>query len=182
MITETEAQAWLTDTLRREGWPKYTNRPSDRGGPTKGGITLKAFQAWAWAGDTRTIEDLKALPEASARTFYRDNYLQPWQWLPSARLTLLAADTAVLFGPNDVVIWLQEASGALPYDGVLGPVTKAAVERTNPEVLYRRFWRCRLAKHLKEAFDRETRTFLADHPATQLHNLAGWISRLGEFV
>ena len=34
----------ITDILRREGWPKYTNRAADKGGPTKGGITLETLE------------------------------------------------------------------------------------------------------------------------------------------
>ena len=52
----------VDEILRREGWPKYTNLAADRGGPTKGGITLGAWREYsgnrfADAGDVEAIQE-----------------------------------------------------------------------------------------------------------------------------
>lgn len=33
----------IDNILCREGWPRYAGRSSDRGGPTKGGSTLRRW-------------------------------------------------------------------------------------------------------------------------------------------
>ena len=43
---ENEIKDCLEKILEREGWPKYTDHPDDRGGPTKGGITLGTLRSW----------------------------------------------------------------------------------------------------------------------------------------
>nr|WP_222532573.1 glycosyl hydrolase 108 family protein [Azospirillum sp. 412522] len=45
-IPRDPTEAIIDTILRREGWPRYTDRPSDRGGPTKGGITLATLTNW----------------------------------------------------------------------------------------------------------------------------------------
>ncbi len=45
----------LTDVLQREGWPAVTDRAADRGGLTRGGITLKNYNAWLRAAGTAEL-------------------------------------------------------------------------------------------------------------------------------
>ena len=51
-----ELKSIIDALLNVEGWPQYTNRPSDKGGPTKGGITLPALSEYL--GRPATIEEL----------------------------------------------------------------------------------------------------------------------------
>ena len=63
----------VTDILKAEGWDAYTNDPADRGGPTKWGITQKA---WAdYRGHPVTEADMKSITEQQARDFYELKYI-----------------------------------------------------------------------------------------------------------
>ncbi len=63
----------ITDVLKAEGWDTYTNDPADRGGPTKWGITLKAWSEYR--GRDCTAADVQAITEAQARDFYEKLYV-----------------------------------------------------------------------------------------------------------
>ena len=73
-IPRDPTEAIIDTILRREGWPRYTNRPSDRGGPTKGGITLATLASWRKRPVTAT--DVAALDEAEVRAIYRARYIE----------------------------------------------------------------------------------------------------------
>ena len=64
----------ITEVLQREGWPAYTNDPADRGGPTKGGITLGSWRDHT-SNPYVTAEHVKNITEEQARAFYRHRYI-----------------------------------------------------------------------------------------------------------
>lgn len=116
----------LEDVLRHEGG--YVDNPVDRGGPTNMGITIP-FLADARGVSKVSIEpcDIKNLTLDQARQAYHKNL---WQ---RANIKLLPVpvdwfifDWAVMSGPRVPIRLLQEYVG-VKKDGVLGPVTAAAV-------------------------------------------------------
>jgi lysozyme family protein len=182
MISEALVHSILDDIERSEGWPKYTNRPSDRGGPTKGGITLTTLSTWR--GRPCTIADLQALERPEARAIYTHIYLTPWYWLPDDRLMHLCIDFHVNSGPSPPATALQLFANVTP-DGRVGPVTRGAILAVAPErypAMYQAVWTYRHAWFMRLAFDAEVREFLRTHPKTQLHNLQGWMNRLLRFL
>ena len=56
-----------------EGWPKYTDHPDDKGGPTKGGITLATLEHWRQRPCDK--EDLKQLDRHEARQIYQKMFI-----------------------------------------------------------------------------------------------------------
>jgi lysozyme family protein len=112
---------------KREGWPKYTNRPDDLGGTTKGGITLDTFRAWRH-DPTLHPKDLELLDEPEARAIYQFMFLQPFAALGDERLRLFLIDLGVLRGPRKAAIVLQQVVGARPFDGWIGPETVKALK------------------------------------------------------
>ncbi len=173
----------LTDLLRREGWPAYTDRASDKGGPTKGGVTLRTLSAWR--SRPCTIADLQALPEAEARAIYRRRYVEDPRFdrIADERLRALLVDAGVLSGPTTAIGWLQEACGTT-IDGVLGPDTLAAIVARGPETVYRDVLRLRTRAlvRLGTVLDPAFVAFLREHPGSQAANLSGWVNRCLEFV
>lgn len=172
----------ITDVLRREGWPAVTQHASDRGGLTKGGITLATACEWFKRALTRE-EFERMVDESTARLIYRERYAAPYLFIPHERLKALLVDYAVTSWHDDAIRALQRAVGTSP-DGVIGDVTRAAIldPTANLDEVYRKVYKIRQDKFVATAFDSKVRQFLADHPGTQLHNLRGWLNRLVEFA
>jgi lysozyme family protein len=111
---------------------KFTNDPDDSGGPTKWGITQKAYSAFI--GYAATAEDIAALTEEQAQIFYFQNYWRPLKCANISHLTvaLCLFDTAVLYGVGTAALMAQEACGlvggaVLKFDGIIGDKSLAAI-------------------------------------------------------
>lgn len=120
--------------IEREGG--YTNHPSDRGGPTKYGITEAVARAHGYAGAMRN------LPRDEAAAIYKRLYwLRPRFDQVAKRSGKIAAelfDTGVNMGPAVAATFLQRALSALNRnrsdypdlvpDGRIGPATLNALD------------------------------------------------------
>ena len=124
----------ITDVLKAEGWDAFTDHPADRGGPTKWGITQKAWAAWR--GHDVTVEEVQQITEAQARDFYEAEYvLGPrFNHLPE-KIQGLVVDCGVNHGTARAAKWLQKAVG-VKQDGDIGPITLTAVKNENPLAIY----------------------------------------------
>ena len=144
----------------------YTDRPNDRGGPTKFGITLKTLSDYR--GKDCTAEDVRELSEAEAKKIYKDLY---WDRLKlsevdNMNLCMVLFDQAVNRGTWKVTEQIQKILG-VKVDGVFGPVTLQAVNAINPKKL--------IIKFIIEA--QMAYVDMAIHGHGQLENLKGWIAR-----
>lgn len=180
----------VTALLLREG-REYTNDPIDHGGPTKFGITLRDLRAWrsriaADEGEAchirlaTTEADVEALEEAEAREIYRRRYiLDPgFDQIPDDWLRAFVVDTGVLQGQKTAVKLVQRALG-VTMDGILGPVTLAALAAADPALIRSIMIRNRI-QHLVACA-------LADVPpdtvsTTNLKFLRGWLNRVAAFL
>lgn len=102
----------------------YSNNPKDPGGETMWGITARVARAWGYAGA------MKDLPRDTAKAIAKKLYWDP--------LSLDQFDARVAFQIFDAnyngghpIIWMQGAAG-VKVDGLIGPVTIAAVQNTHP--------------------------------------------------
>ncbi|WP_034302556.1 glycoside hydrolase family 108 protein [Herbaspirillum sp. RV1423] len=102
----------------------YSNNQKDPGGETMWGVTLRVARAYGYTGA------MKDLPRETAKAIAKKLYWDP--------LRLDSFDPRVAFQIFDTnyngghpVIWMQGAAG-IKVDGVLGPVTIAAVAATDP--------------------------------------------------
>lgn len=181
----------LVDGLRREGWPAPArNKPSDRGGLTRGGITARSWGEYKHLGRPATADELNAITEAEALTFYLQRYvLRPhFDQVLDQKLRALLVDWSFTSWSDDPVKALQRSLrdrgyNPGPIDGVIGPQTIAALQADrDPRRLYRDVLAARLRFYVGLAFDHDVFAFLDAHPETQLHNLAGWINRSLEFL
>jgi len=109
----------FTRLLGNEGG--YSNNPSDPGGATNWGVTQAVARANGYQGDMRDFT------QAQASAIYRRLY---WDAVRADELPdtvrFDAFDGAVNSGVGQSIRWLQRAVGA-DADGVLGPVTLAAI-------------------------------------------------------
>lgn len=173
----------ITAVLRAEGWPRYTDHPADRGGPTKGGITLSTLSAWRRR--SCTAADVEALDEAEVRAIYRARYVEGpgYAGIRDDDLRSLVVDCCVLYGADDASPWLQQAANArgarLKVDGAVGSKTFAAVNALDPAALRLHVIAARLRKMGRVITDDAKRWGRVQDQAL---NAAGWSNRLAEFV
>ena len=142
-IPRDPTEAIIDTILRREGWPRHTGRPSDRGGPTKGGITLATLTSWRKR--PVTAADVAALGEAEVRAIYRVHSIEEagFAGITDDALRALVIDSGVKHGPTRAGTWLQDAVNdlagrpILKVDRAVGPKTLAAVKSRDADGLWR---------------------------------------------
>lgn len=167
----------ITDILKAEGWDKYTNRPTDRGGPTKWGITQKAWSEYV--GHAAPIDEIKAITEHQARIFYENMYIKrpKFDMLPPLLIPMIV-DCGVNHGVRAASKWIQRAVGA-KQDGAIGPQTLAALTSTNLIATYTRICASR--------FKLYGRIVTKDHSQAEYahgwnNRGAKWLERLADYL
>lgn len=107
----------------------YVNDPRDPGGETKFGIAKRSYPG----------VDIKALTRQDAIAIYERDF---WRRVQGDKLprpfAFQALDAAVNHGIGNAVRWMQRAAGVAD-DGVIGPITLAAVARAEPADLVLNF-------------------------------------------
>lgn len=134
---------FINRVLSHEGG--YVNDPRDPGGETQWGISKRSYPSI----------NIRALSRADAVGIYRRDF---WMRVFGDQLppsfAFQALDAAVNHGIGNAARWMQRAAGAAD-DGIIGPVTLAAVSRANPADLVLLFLAERLEFYTKlSTFDR----------------------------
>lgn len=135
----------LAFVLAEEGG--FQADPDDPGNWTQGAVGAGELRGTKWGISAAAFPhlDIPALTEPEAAAIYRTHYWRPLgaDALP-APLALLLFDAAVMTGCAEAVRRLQEALG-VEADGILGPLTRAAIGRAPLSPLIARFQAERLA-------------------------------------
>ena len=124
--------ACLAFTLKAEGG--FVDDPYDPGGATNKGITLATFQAFTGNPDA-TPTDLKLIEDTTVSDIYQSGYWAPARAaeLPPG-VDLMTFDMAVNSGAREAILLLQRAA-KVHQDGIIGPITLAAVQAVDPLAL-----------------------------------------------
>lgn len=111
----------------------FVDHPSDPGGATRYGITERVARAHGYTGDMRE------LPLALAKQIYFSDY---WERVRGDEMPEAVAfdvfDSAVNLGVAQTIKLVQRALRVAD-DGVLGPVTLAALRTVSPATFVARF-------------------------------------------
>ncbi len=131
-------RAGLALVLAHEGG--YVDHPLDPGGATNLGITRRTLAAWRGVRPWRRLpkSEVRALKRSEVARIYRARY---WDGvlgdkLPSG-VDYAVFDFAVNSGVARAAKALQRVAGARA-DGIVGPMTLAAVARHHPKTIIRR--------------------------------------------
>jgi type VI secretion system secreted protein VgrG len=157
--------------LKLEGGDKYTNDPTDPGGPTKYGIALNTFLIRL--DPTATEDTIRNLTWTKAMDLYKRYF---WDSVPLGQV--VDQQTATRFFqmyvnmiPHEAVEVLQRALDAVGecvvVDGSFGPRTLAAVNRAAGPMLWRALEDAQIAQY---------HVIVARCPSMARH-LPGWIYR-----
>jgi lysozyme family protein len=158
----------IDDILVREAG--FVDHPADRGGPTNLGITMKTLSTFRRR--RVDLEDIRTLGPTEARAIYRsDLYLGRFALVGNDALFELLGDMAVHHGTDAAARYLQRAVG-VKEDGMIGPVTRAALERADVGAVYRKVVASRARLFGK---------ILRKDPKQSVFAL-GWMNRLAEFI
>lgn len=163
MMTDAEIVAFIV--AKFEGG-RFTNDPLDPGGPTKWGVTQRAFGRYL--GRPATVGDVQALTFEQAcdvhheLSMVRNGLHQIADW----RLKFVTVDASINFGDDDAFPWLQKAVGVTP-DAHLGTHTWAAVAAADPFLAAARVLAYRQRKHLDRVLGKPN----------QVRFLDGWLNR-----
>lgn len=182
----------IDDVMRREGWPAVTERAADRGGLTKGGVTIVNYNAWLakFGGLPLTRNEFVGLSATEARSFFDAAYCAPFRFVDHEETFAFIADWSVNAGVDDPTLALQitlkeRGLYAAALDGDPGPKTRAgwkALPMQDREAVRLALIAERIEFHLDRGFDREAREYVRTHPTSQLTNLRGWMNRCVEFL
>lgn len=156
-------------TLDEEGG--YSNRSTDRGGPTRFGITLKTLTAWRQKKDPSVIvtaEDVQNLTEDEATEIAKTEYWDYFELdaLDDEVLALIIFDQSYNRGQSAVTRDIQYIIG-VKVDGVYGDHSKAMFQSVNNMKM-----KVGLAEQCQRAY-----AHIATIDPSELANLGGWIKR-----
>jgi lysozyme family protein len=157
----------------QEGGAAFTNFKTDKGGPTRWGVTQGAFDKWKSRKLGRpyksTIDEIKNMSKADSIAIYKEDY---WDKISGDKIKSFPVayaifDQAVNGGPETIVQMTQRLLG-IADDGIAGKNFITAVNKV-PEKEF-------LAKFIPAAKLRyET---VVKNNAAQAVNLNGWMNRL----
>lgn len=163
----------LEAILTREG-SAYTDRASDRGGPTRWGITIPALSDFR--GTPVTAAQVAALTRDEAAEVLEHLYLvrSGYRAIADERVRALVVDWAVNSGVARATRYLQRTLGVEPVDGICGPQTVAAANALDARQLLKRLGWARQVFYVRTALQ-DSR--LPDLPPSDLDSLEGWLNR-----
>lgn len=159
----------IDDILEAEGG--YSNHPSDRGGPTKKGITIGTLSQYL--KKDVTADDVKNLTDSEIREIYKEKYYQEpgFSFIVDSDLLGLVIDSSVQHGPVTVIRWLQRIVD-VNQDGIIGKITESAIESHGAAWLYRKLICIRVGYYF---------SIIADHPNQSVF-ARGWFNRIKPFI
>jgi lysozyme family protein len=114
-----------------------TDNPADHGGRTSRGITQTEYNAWCREHGKPQI-DVFLAPDTDIEFIYHSEYWLSWCPVFPIGVDYLYFDMAVNGGPYRAAILLQRALGVIA-DGRIGPITRRAVQTTDPISLISRY-------------------------------------------
>ena len=153
----------------------YTDRPSDKGGPTRWGITIPVLSEFRKR--LCTADDIKALTRDEAFEAIEHLFVirSGFEKLTDERVRVLMIDWALNSDIPRATRWLQRTLG-VTVDGVFGPETLGAANRHDGRLLLKQLGLQRQIFYVRTAIQ-DDRIPEGVVTSTNLENLEGWLNR-----
>lgn len=169
----------------------FVNDPADSGGATNKGVTIATWRSVGYDKDGDgdiDVQDLKLISNKDVR----DRVLKPHYWdrwkadqIKSQRVANILVDWVWGSGANGIKIPQRLLGVAV--DGIVGAKTLAAVNASDPDVLFDRIYQARekflhditnqsIASYEKKIKRKATNAELMKH--TKKRFIKGWLNRL----
>ena len=154
----------------------FTNYPSDPGGPTKYGVTLRAYQNYL--NPEATAIDIQNLNPDQAKEVYQLGFWTPMgcEALEDVSTPTCIFDTGVLFGPGISAGIAQRSlnnlGASLTIDNILGPESISQLNSTVSDEFIDQF-------HGQVLFRIDK--VILDHPNLE-NNRQGWVNRANRLL
>ena len=143
-----QASKLMPHILKWEGG--FTNNPLDKGGPTMKGVTIGTFRKFY--GKDATVVQLKLISDAQWLRIFKEGYWDKCRAdeIASQSVADAIVDWAYNSGPATAAkqaqaILADTSTAPLKIDGVIGPVTLAAINAADPHALFDKIQRSRLS-------------------------------------
>lgn len=157
----------------------YTNDPVDSGGPTKFGVTLKAYQEHV--GRLVLSDEIKDMSIDIAKEFYHKKYWTPLgcENLVNLGVSICMMDTGVLYGVHTASEMAQRTANLhggvlnlIKVDGIIGP---QSIEKLNgvPQKDFIDIFYCLILTRIE--------TVIEAHPKNEKYR-NGWTSRANRIL
>lgn len=166
-----EVDKLLPYILKWEG--RFVNDPSDKGGATNMGVTLKTWRSVGYDKDGDgdiDVEDLKLLtPQEVRDVVLKPHYWDRWQAdkLKSQRIADMLVDWTWCSGRWGIVI--PQRILCVPDDGIVGPQTLSAANSIDPTLFFRKLYEAR-----------KDFLYTVSKKADNIKYLHGWLNRLAD--
>lgn len=160
--------AHIEPLVQKEGGYRLWNTPNDRGGRTYAGISERGNPTWrGW--DMLRKGATAAEMRAAVHEQYRAEYWDPLDadMLQEHDVAEMMFSCSVLAGPRRAIILAQQVV-EVQADGVMGPVTLAAINRMNPELFEARYALARINRF----------RVICNNDRSQRDHLLGWLNRV----
>lgn len=148
----------------------YVWHPDDQGGPTNMGVTLRTYRSYC--GQDKTVADLKQMSFGTWKGIMKDMYWDKCQAdkINSQPLAEIIVDWCVNSGSTGIRK-VQEILSLKP-DGIVGPLTLAAVNGHRPQELFDRIKAARKQFYID---------IVKRNPSKKVF-MNGWMNRLESFA
>lgn len=148
----------------------YSNHPTDKGGCTMKGITIRTFRHYF--GSSQTCSDLRSISDEQWKYIFEDGYWNPCKGddIEDQSVANIIVDWAWMSGVKTAVKKVQKIL-KVDIDGVVGQQTLYAINSSNPEKLFYSIYDERKNYYLN----------ICDTDPDQEVFLRGWLNRLNDF-
>lgn len=159
----------FSEIIQTEGG--FVNDPDDHGGATKYGVTIDTLSDFI--GHKATVADVQDMDLQTAKEIYFAFYWQPLllDKITDEKISFFLFDQTVNRGKRHVIEDVQKIVGA-KVDGIMGPVTIAAINTHEPKSLL-----MQIVKVAQLAY-----ASIANSNPKQVKFLTGWIKRTQKFL